>query len=103
MSHTAQNIIGLILLASVFVLTRYGIGWRMKRASLRVIQELKSSHARDPATAVALDWAQPNWLKFGLRDFRPGALKAMLANGLVNQTPDGRYYLPNGSAQGKEV
>lgn len=101
MSHTAQNILGLILLAVLFIATRYGIGWQMKKSTRRVIEELKAHGAISPATAVPLNWAKPNWLKFGIRDFKPGALKSMVASGLVSQTDEGLFFMAGEIAEKK--
>lgn len=93
MSHTLQNILGIIFLAGVFILTRYGIGWKMKRAAQLIEIELKESRAYDRTTAVHLPWAKPNWLKFGMRDFRPKVLKDLVTAGRVAETTDGRFFI----------
>ena len=81
------------ILFGVFMLTRYGIGMKMRKCAARIMDELTSKQATGPESAVLLDWAKPNPFKFGLRDFRPKVLKDMVAAGVVSQAADGKYYL----------
>ena len=96
MSGTVQFILGLFFLLAVFAATRFGIHWRMRRACTSIIKDLEHRRAYDPTSAAALPYATVNWLKIGLRDFRPKALASLVLNGIAGKTPDGKYYLLQG-------
>ena len=93
MSETFEFIVGLFFLLAVFAATRFGIHWRMERACTYIIKDLERRNARDPASAAGLPYASTDWLKLGLRDFRPKALASLVLNGIAAKTPDGKYYL----------
>lgn len=100
MSEFMQVSIGCVFLAGVYVLTRYGIVWRIRRAYGAVLQDLQRRQALDERSAAILPYAQRNILNIGLRDFRHKALPELVAQGLVGRTADGRYYLrPQGREQ----
>ena len=101
MSETVEFILGLFFLLVVFAATRFGIHWRMKRACSYIIKDLERRHARDPASATGLPYATMDWLKIGLRDFRSKALASLVLNGVAAKTPDGKYYLLQGSQHPK--
>ena len=102
MSETAQITVGLLFLLAVFAATRFGIHWRMKRACTYIVKDLERRHAHDPASAAGLPYATMDWLKLGLRDFRPKALTSLVLNGIAGKTPDGKYYLIQGSQDPNE-
>ena len=102
MSETAQFVLGLLFLLAVFAATRFGIHRRMKRACTHIIEDLERRHAYDPTSAALLSYATADWLKLGMRDFRPKALASLVLNGVAAKTPDGKYYLLQGAQDTRE-
>jgi len=103
MSPVLQNILGILLLIGVFILTRYGIGWKLKGAVKHILADLKARNAVDVYSAVHLEYAKKPWLRLGLRDYRPKALQSLLAAGVVGRTGEEKYYLIVDLSQGKGV
>jgi hypothetical protein len=93
MSETLQIIIGFIFLAAVYILTRYGMAFRIKQASVSIIKDLEQKGAIDASSAVELPYAKSSLFKIGLRDFRPKAIESMIQGDIVGMTPEGKYYL----------
>lgn len=93
MPEIYQHVLGIGFLVLVFIVTRYGVGLRMKKATQLIMDDLHQRLAVDVYTAVSLDYAKPNWLKFGLRDFRPKALQSLIKAGVVVQSGPDRFYL----------
>jgi hypothetical protein len=52
MSEAAQIILGLIFLIGVYIFSRYGVVWRMKRSVVFVIKDLERSGAFDSSTGA---------------------------------------------------
>ena len=88
----------LALLVGVYLLTRRVNTWRAARALNGVVRTLEQAGAVDPASAIRLSRAEAGWASMGVLDFRPRAVQALLANGVVEKTPDGLYYLNIGAA-----
>lgn len=95
MSETMQIIIAICLLIVVYMLTREISAWRMKRAYIRIINDLKKKEALDEASALAIPYARDSIFRVGVRDFRPKALQFLVASGIVGVTEAGKYYLKN--------
>jgi hypothetical protein len=93
MSEAGSIIFWVLMLAVVYMLTRRIKIWRAARACDAIVRELEMHGAYDPVTAVALKGATRNWLRVGLRNFRPEGLKILMLNDLVGMTHDGKYYL----------
>lgn len=93
MSETTQIILGIIFLAAVFVLTRYGVAWRIRRACGAILKDLEGRRALDPDSATELPYAKTSLLRIGMRDYRPRALDSLVQDGFVGRTADGRYFL----------
>lgn len=93
MSETTQIILGFLFLAVLFILTRIMIGRKMQNTAKAIMSELKRRGATDPASAVSLGYEKSDWLKIGLRDYRPKALEALINHGIVVKTSSGGYYL----------
>ncbi|MFH1057435.1 MAG: hypothetical protein V1797_02000 [Pseudomonadota bacterium] len=93
MNDTIQIIVGIIFLALVYMLTRYIVAKKIMRASRGIVDELQGRGALDPEHAVQFSWAKPDWLRFGLRDYRPKALEGLIGAGIVGRTQEGLYYL----------
>ena len=93
MSETAQIVIGILIMLVVILLTRRFHAWKIKKAYLFIIQDLKSKSAFDPKSAVVLPYGRRNLLSIGLKDHRPTALKSLVLDKVVGMTEDGKYYL----------
>jgi hypothetical protein len=93
MADVIQIIIGILFLALVFIASRFGIAWRIKRACSFVIRDLDHRKAIDYASAVELPYAKTEWLRMGLRDFRPKAVQGLVQAGVIGITPEGKYFL----------
>lgn len=93
MNDTMQIIVGILFLALVYMLTRYIAAKKIMHASRGIVDELQRRGAVDSASAVQFSWAKPDWLRFGLRDYRPKALEGLVGAGIVARSEDGRFYL----------
>ena len=95
MSDTGELIIGVCLLLGVIVLTRKYHAWRVKRAMIFIVNDLKSQNAFTPESAIDLLYARRNVVKLGMRDHRPIAMDHLAFDNIVGVTEEGRYYLKN--------
>jgi hypothetical protein len=93
MSEAIQIMVGILFLIAVYILTRFGVIWRIKRASFYIIQDLERQGAFDVASAAELPYDKPNYFRIGMRDYRPKALQSLLQSGIVLRTEGGKYYL----------
>ncbi|RJQ65364.1 MAG: hypothetical protein C4519_28485 [Desulfobacteraceae bacterium] len=93
MSELMQILWGFLFLACVYILTQYGINWRIHRANVFVIKDLKLRGAVNAASAVELPYARKRNLNIGMRDFRRRALEELVAKGILGVTTEGKYYL----------
>jgi len=93
MPNSLELIISILLLVSALILSRQFHAWKIKKAYLRIVDDLKSRDAVTPQSAVVLPYANRSFLRIGLRDHRPMALKSLVAENIVGMTADGRYYL----------
>ena len=93
MTETGEIIISVLILGAAIIFTRQFHAWKIKRAYLSIVEDLKSQGALTPETAITLPYSQRSLLKFGLRDHRPAALKALVNENIVGITEDRRYYI----------
>jgi len=93
MADVLQIITGILFLALVFILTRFGMAWRVKRACLYIVKDLERRNALDHASAVELPYAKSEFFRMGLRDFRPKAVQGLVENGVLGMTEQGRFFL----------
>jgi hypothetical protein len=93
MADAMQITVGILFLILVFILTRYGITWRIKRAGGRIINELERLGAQGPSSAVELPYMKKQLIKIGMRDFKPTAMQSLIEGGIVGMTGEGKYYL----------
>lgn len=93
MPEFVQIIVGIIFLVLVFIGTRVFVGWKMRRAAMGIIKDLESKEAFNAESAVELPYAKKDWLKIGMRDYRPKTLQALLTAGILGMTPEGRYFI----------
>ena len=93
MADAMQITLGILFLILVFILTRYGITWRIKRAGRRIINDLERVGALSVESAVELPYMKQQLIKIGMRDFRPTAMQSLVEGGIVGVTSSGKYYL----------
>jgi hypothetical protein len=93
MSDVMQITLGMLFLILVFILTRYGITWRIKRAGRRIINDLERLGAQSSDSAVELPYMKKQLLRIGMRDFRPSAMQSLIEGGVVGVTANGKFYL----------
>jgi len=93
MADAMQITLGILFLILVFILTRYGITWRIKRAGRRIINDLERLGAQGSDSAVDLPYMKKQLIKIGMRDFKPTAMQSLVEGGIVGVTPSGKYYL----------
>ena len=92
--HDAMQItLGILFLILVFILTRYGITWRIKRTGGRIVNDLERLGAQSSDSAVELPYMKQQLIKIGMRDFKPTAMQSLLEAGIVGTTAGGKYYL----------
>jgi hypothetical protein len=93
MSETTELILGIAALIVVITLTRKYHAWRIKRAYIFIIDDLKNKGAYSAHSAAELPYAKRNLLKMGLRQHHPQALDHLIVENIVGKSEDGRYYL----------
>ena len=93
MSETTELIFCIVALIAVISLTRKYHAWRIKRAYIFIIDDLKNKGAYGVSSAVDLPYAKRNLLKMGLRQHHPQALDHLIMENIVGKSEDGRYYL----------
>jgi hypothetical protein len=93
MSDTTELILGIAVLIVVIILTRRYHAWRIKRAYIFIIDDLKNKGAYSDNSAVDLPYAKRNLLKMGLRQHHPQALDHLIMENIVGKTEDGRYFI----------
>ena len=98
MSETGQIILGICVLIIVYTFTRRVHVWRIKRAYLTIIEDLRQKEALDPSSAVKLPYASASLFRFGTRDYRPKALEYLTLSNIVGVADNGKYYLKDQSA-----
>ena len=93
MSDTTELILGIAVLIVIIILTRRYHAWRIKRAYIFIIDDLKNKGAYSDNSAVDLPYAKRNLLKMGLRQHHPQALDHLIMENIVGKTEDGRYFI----------
>ena len=93
MSETTELILGIAALIIVFALTRKYHAWRIRRAYISIIDDLKKKGAYSDNSAVDLPYTKRNILRMGLRQHHPQAVDHLIMENIVAKTEDGRYYL----------
>jgi hypothetical protein len=97
MPDTGELIIGICVLLGVIMLTRKYHAWRVKRAMIFIVNDLKAQNAYTPESAIDLPYAKRNVVKLGMRDHRPSAMDHLAFDNIVGVTEEGKYYLKNKS------
>ena len=93
MSDKIQLLWGIVALIVVIFLTRRYHAWRLKKAYLFIINDLKKKGAYSAHSAVKLPYAEKNILRIGLRQHHPQVLNQLILENIVARTEDKRYYL----------
>ena len=93
MNEGIQIAAGIFLLILVYILTRYGIAWKMRRVAKQIIDDLRRRGAMDVNTAVSLPYEKVNYFHIGMRDYRPKVLASLVQEGYVGKTEEGKYFL----------
>jgi hypothetical protein len=93
MSEKIELILGIGALIIVILLTRRYHAWRLKRAYLFIINDLKTKAAYSAHSAVNLPYTEKNILRMGLRQHHPQVLDQLIIENIVAKTEDNRYYL----------
>ena len=93
MSEYTQMFIAICILFVVVMLTRKFHAWKIKRAYLNIVKDIKAKKAFDSQTAVDLSYARRPMFRVGLRDFRPIALEHLVKDNIIGVTDAGKYYL----------
>jgi hypothetical protein len=93
MADAMQITVGILFLILVFILTRYGMTWRIKRAGKRIVNDLERLGALSVESAVELPYLKQQLFRIGMRDFRPTAMQSLVEAGIVGMTASGKYYL----------
>ncbi len=102
MSEGFQITIGIVFLILVYILTRYGIAWKMRRVTHQIIEDLRGRGAVDANSAVPLPYEKVNYLHIGMRDYRPKVLASLVQEGYVGRTEEGKYFLQLPDFSGQE-
>jgi hypothetical protein len=95
MTETGQIIVGIIFVIIIFILTRIGIGYRIRQTATYIIKDLERQEAFNPDSAVELPYAEPQYFRIGMRDFKPKALQSLIQGEIVGKIGDRRYYIKN--------
>jgi len=93
MSDNVQILLAFCFLVVVFILTRAGIIWKMKKTVGEIIRDLESKGAVDPITAVELPYAKANPIRIGMRDYYSKSVEYLVSEGIVGKTSQGKYYM----------
>ncbi len=93
MGEGIEIALGLIVLALVFLATRYGIALRMQNVAKGILEDLQKRGATRRDLAVSLPYERVNYLHVGLRDYRPKVLASLVQEGYVGKTEEGKYFL----------
>ncbi len=93
MTEESRIVLAIALLVLVYLFTRKVNLWRSKRALAKILKDLRKEHAFEPSSAIPLSYARVKWYGMGVKDFRPKAVQFLVESGIVEMTPDGRYYL----------
>ncbi len=87
----------ILLLAVAFVVfvavAMYLTGLGLRRVCFKIIAELEKEGALKASRAIRLQDERQNFFRVGTGNLRPKALQLLMTDGLVEKTPEGKYYL----------
>ena len=98
MSESVKIALAFAFLILAFFLSRMATARWHHKAANSIIEELKEKRALNSSTATELPYAQADWLRFGMKDYRRNALKSLLAVGIIVRTEEDKYYLRSRNA-----
>lgn len=75
-------------------------GWGIRKYCFQIIAEMEEKRAFGSHSAVNLPDTRGNFFKMGLGNYRPKALKILLADKVVVKTGSGKYYLDKDKLDG---
>jgi hypothetical protein len=96
MSETMKIVLMTLILFGVFAITLQIAAWKTRKACEFILRDLREKKAFDPASAVDLPYAKSSLFRFGMRDYRPRALGALVKFDQVRVQDGNRYYLREG-------
>ncbi|MBI2855042.1 MAG: hypothetical protein HYX87_09030 [Chloroflexi bacterium] len=86
----------LVLVATLYASARISI-YMTKRSICKVVSIFRANDAVDPPRARPLEEMglsdRPKFFNFGLRDYKPYAIHALVKAQIIQATFEGRYYL----------
>jgi hypothetical protein len=87
----------ILLLAVAFVVfvavAMYFTGLGLRRVCFKIIADLEKEGALKASRAIRLQDERQNFFRVGTGNLRPKALQLLMTDGLVEKTPEGKYYL----------
>lgn len=87
----------ILLLAVAFVVfvavAMYLTGLGLRRVCFKIIADLEKEGALKASRAIRLQDERQNFFRVGTGNLRPKALQLLMTDGLVEKTPEGKYYL----------
>jgi hypothetical protein len=101
MSENIKLILLILLTFAAFLISRRFAGWRISKAAIFIIQDLKAKQAFDPGSAVELPYCVKRMFRFGLKDYRPLAMEQLVKLDVVRVLEGGKYYLREGYERGE--
>jgi len=96
MSEAMKIVLMIVVVIATFALTLFIASWKTRRACEFILRDLREKKAFDPASAVELPYAKSSLFHFGMRDYRPKALGALVKFDQVRMAEGNRYYLREG-------
>ena len=96
MSETMKIVLMSLLLFGAFAITLQIAAWKTKKACESILKDLQDKKAFDPASAVDLPYAKTSIFRFGMRDYRPKALTALIKFDHIRIADGNRFYLRDG-------
>ncbi|MBE0481287.1 MAG: hypothetical protein IBX68_09945 [Dehalococcoidia bacterium] len=85
-------ILFLVLLAALFLIPRLMMG-RAVRSIIRAFRQNLALNEKNAKTLDELGIGPANRRWFGLRDYKPAALQALVNANIIRTAEDGRFYL----------
>lgn len=82
----------LLLVGALFLVFRI-TGWKMKKAADFILADLKKAEAFSPESAIELPYGKEEFLRVGMRDYRPKTLAALTSQNVVRMIEGRKYYI----------
>lgn len=88
-----QIIIIFVCIVIFYFFAMFLSGLGVRRLCFKIIADMEEANAYNAANAVDLPPEKRSLLKLGARNLRPQALNVLIAEGLVEKTVAGKYFL----------